>query len=683
MRKLLSLGLLFVFALNGLAQSNVDTTTYILEEVSVQTDFFDVKKKEFGGSVSTITPKVLEKSEGLYLQPVLNTIPGVYMQSGALNTNRITIRGIGSRTPFGTDKIKAYLDEIPLSTGEGETTVEDIDFRTLQGLEVYRGPSSTAYGAGLGGAIHLLTKRPQNGANLSAGYTIGSYGLKKFDLSGQVGGDNQSLGVFYQDVSSDGYRDNNEYDRQSLTLLSKTALGSKSTITAYFNSTNLVAQIPSSLNREMYDSIPSAAEPRWGNAQGFEDNQRLRFGLSLYTDWDDRTESSLAGFVNLGESDEVRPIFLGNTAGEFKNFGFRGRVKRKFGSEEKLNVVLGGEVFFEDFRYQEFVNQAGQNGPKTLDFDQNRNYGNVFLIGEFRPSDSWVLSVGGNMNFSTYKNQDMFPSDSTDYSREYSFGSIFSPKLSITKAINDDISVYGVYSHGFSLPTFEQTIYPQEGDSRINDQIKEEVGNNYEIGVKAHVYDRRIYFEVAAYHMDVDDLLVTETVETGTFAVNAGSADFNGVEIFIQHELWKTSFVNLRQTFSYTWMDYKFSDFTHRGEDYSGNVVTGIPDYTLDYSLNADFELGLYASINWQGTGEIFLRDDNEEKSESYGLLNLKAGYMKEFGKIGLDVSGGINNATDAKYASMIQPNAFGGRYYYPGLPVNYFTSVRLTYNFK
>ena len=139
------------------AQMASDSTEIVLEEITIHSDLFEVEKKDFGGSVSILKPQTINKANGLYLQPVLNSVPGVYMQSGALNTNRITIRGIGSRTPFGTDKIKAYLDEIPLSTGEGETTIEDIDFATLGGIEVYRGPVSTAYGAGLGGAIHMIT----------------------------------------------------------------------------------------------------------------------------------------------------------------------------------------------------------------------------------------------------------------------------------------------------------------------------------------------------------------------------------------------------------------------------------------------------------------------------------------------------------------------------------------------
>ena len=225
------------------AQTKSDSTNVpsdiILSEVIVTTDIFENKKKDFAGSVSEIKPKVLDQANGLYLQPVLNSVPGVYMQSGALNTNRITIRGIGSRSPFATNKIKAYIDDIPLSTGEGETTLEDIDFSTLDGIEVYRGPASTMYGAGLGGAIHMISKKI---ARTNAGcldFSVGSFGLRKVNISAQVGNENSGLSLFYQDVSSDGYRQNNEYNRQSLSTIAQTKIGTKSYLSSYFNYTHL------------------------------------------------------------------------------------------------------------------------------------------------------------------------------------------------------------------------------------------------------------------------------------------------------------------------------------------------------------------------------------------------------------------------------------------------------------
>jgi iron complex outermembrane receptor protein len=83
-------------------------------------------------AVSVISIADSNNSDGIILTPVLNRIPGVTMQQGALNTNRITIRGIGSRAQFGTTKIKAYFDGIPLTTGDGETTLDDLDLASIE-----------------------------------------------------------------------------------------------------------------------------------------------------------------------------------------------------------------------------------------------------------------------------------------------------------------------------------------------------------------------------------------------------------------------------------------------------------------------------------------------------------------------------------------------------------------------
>ncbi|HBY69359.1 MAG TPA: hypothetical protein DEG69_17380 [Flavobacteriaceae bacterium] len=50
-------------------------------------------------------------------------------------------------------------------------------------------------------------------------------------------------------------------------------------------------------------------------------------------------------------------------------------------------------------------------------------------------------------------------------------------------------------------------------------------------------------------------------------------------------------------------------------------------------------------------------------------------------------LSAGINNVANSKYASSILINAsgFGGiepRYYYPGLPRNYYSSLQIQYSF-
>lgn len=78
-------------------------------------------------SIAVLTPADIQRNNLSEIAPVLNTIPGVFMQSGSINTNRISIRGIGTRTPYGTNKIRAFYGSIPLTSGDSETTIEDID----------------------------------------------------------------------------------------------------------------------------------------------------------------------------------------------------------------------------------------------------------------------------------------------------------------------------------------------------------------------------------------------------------------------------------------------------------------------------------------------------------------------------------------------------------------------------
>ena len=100
---------------------------------------------------------------------------------------------------------------------------------------------------------------------------------------------------------------------------------------------------------------------------------------------------------------------------------------------------------------------------------------------------------------------------------------------------------------------------------------------------------------------------------------------------------------------------------------------------------------GIYGFVEYQFVDKMPMNDENSAYSDSYSLLNSKLGFKKVFGSndnLILDIYGGINNILDEKYASMIAVNApsFGGnppRYYYPGLPINYYAGIELVYRFK
>lgn len=91
------------------AQTIADTTS--LSEVILKGNPIPNTIQNSAAPIATITSKEINRNDGVILTSVLNKIPGVSMQQGNLNTNRISMRGIGARSQFGTNRIKAYYEK--------------------------------------------------------------------------------------------------------------------------------------------------------------------------------------------------------------------------------------------------------------------------------------------------------------------------------------------------------------------------------------------------------------------------------------------------------------------------------------------------------------------------------------------------------------------------------------------
>jgi len=630
----------------------------------------------------------LQRDNDVSIAPALNRGAGVYMHSGALNTNRITIRGIGNRSPFSTTKIRAYLDDIPLTTGDGETTIEDIDLSLLDQVEVWKGPTASIYGAGLGGMIHLKTNPLYSVSSLSSKLTMGSYGLFRNASTINFTNKNETLNLKanYNKTHNDGYRENNEYDREGFTLLGKIRKGEINQTTFLANHTKLKAFIPSSLNREDYENEPEKAAFTWGKVKGFEDGKKTMFGvsnnvsISEFGDYDFKNKTSL--FARFRDAYESRPFNI--LEEESRVVGLRTSFdlySPRHQSPIFPMVSVGVEAFREKYDWQTYETNEGVQGNALSDNSEKRSYYNIFGQYYKRLTEEFSFLAGVNFNSTSYKYKDLF-ADSIDLSGNYSFDPVFSPQLGLNYYINYKISFFTTVSHGFSPPSFSETLTP---DGAINPNIQPEQGWNFEVGGRGRL-DNDFTYEVTAYSMHIRDLLVAERIGPDQFVgVNAGKTRHNGLEVYLGYVIdrYKTP-TNI--FVSYTYSDYKFIDFKDETVDHSGNKLTGTPPHNLNVGVETKTEFGLYGNINYKYVDAFPMRDDNSVESDAYQVVNLKVGYAKEIVRdLDLDLSFGIQNLLDEKYASMILINAgsFGGnapRYYYPGLPRNYYGAVSLKY---
>jgi iron complex outermembrane receptor protein len=513
-------------------------------------------------------------------------------------------------------------------------------------------------------------------------------------LQASLGNQKNKAKFSYSNLQSDGYRENNKTDRQTITIASNHFVNNSNKLTFVASYIDLKAFIPSSINEDDYLNNPTSSAFTWGRSKGFEDYKKGLFGLSWEYIYNNNTKQKTSVFTSFLDSYEPRPFNI--LQEETYGIGLRTRVISKVTLFQKqLDWTLGGEFFKDSNSYQTFENlyndfppeEGSVQGDLSSDFKEKRDYINVFFDSSYKLSETMTTSFGFNINHTSYSLNDKFIDDGVNFSGDFDFNTIISPKFGLTYQLTKQSILYASISHGFSPPSLEETLLP---DGLINTNIKPESGWNYEIGSRGEIFNKSLHYDIAIYKMIVKDLLVARRTSDDQFiGVNAGKTNYNGIELSLGYYLLNSTNLKINSNNAFAYNAFKFDTFIDDSEDYSGNDLTGVPDFTLNSILNFDTSFGLYGLLNYNHVGKIPLRDDNTIYSESYQLVNSKLGYKSnETKKLQFDLFIGFNNILNEKYASMLSINAssFGGsapRYYYPGEPSNYYAGLNLKYLLK
>lgn len=673
---------------------NIDSVkTQKLNEVLISPLHINRDLQNSPASIGILSEKELLRNNTTDISNVINTIPGVFMQSSNITTTRISIRGIGARTPYGTNKIRAFYGSIPLTSGNSETVIDDIDLQNINQIEIIKGPLSSIYGAGLGGAILISPQTLKKGNyQTEVSSTFGSFGLLKNRVSFELNEKESSLSLSYHNLKTDGWRENSAYNREGITLSGELFRKKNSKLTYFSNYTYLKAYIPSSINKTTFENNPQAGAPTWVASQGFKEYKSTLGGLAYDFSFSENLKNSTSVFINYKDSNEPRPFDV------LRQYTFASGVRTHFSGDFKIgkinNQFIGGIEYFRDnYSGNTFQNLYQQNngngslqGDQLTATDQKRHFYNVFSQIRTLLSDQFEIQAGLNYNKTKFDLQNDFPASANNTKEKYSYDGIFSPQLSFLFKPNEVQTFYFSASRGFSLPATEETL---TSTGNINQDIKPETGYNFELGGKLHFFNKKLYTQIAIYRMEIKDLLVAKRIGDDQYeGVNAGKTFHEGIEISLNHNWPINPTFNLNSYIGTSIGKYQFKEFVDNGNDFSGNKLTGVPANTASAGFTLNTNSGFYFTADFQFTDKIPMNDSNANFSDSYSLLNLKTGYQFEiFSGLTTHLDAGINNVTNEKYASMILTNATGvgnalPRFYYPGLPVNFYGNISLNYVF-
>ncbi|MDP5172558.1 MAG: TonB-dependent receptor [Bacteroidia bacterium] len=659
----------------GYFQVFLTPAPYEMDSVLITAGETESLLRDQAGSATLIRRHELDRDDQTSIAPALNRVPGVQMQQGALNTARISIRGIGARNPFGTAKIRAYFEDIPLTDGEGGTSLEDLDLSFVEKVEVLRGPTSSVYGAGLGGTIRLSARQPGwNGYEAQLGAQLGAFGTQRYTANGQVANDQFAMQVQGSNTHADGFRENSTYDRTAFAATATWLSGEKSTLMWIGQWADVTAFIPSSIDSASVAEDPTQAAFTWNKTKGYEAYQRSFSGLSWRYVYNKRLEHWISVFGGARVADEVRPFDILR-----ENNRQQGARARWMYRTPTWRMTLGTELFQEGYSWATYQNIGGigTRGSALSDNRESRRYGNFFAQAHGDLGDRLSWEAGGNLNLTQYDYEDFFNLDSLNLSGSYAFSPTLSPRAALLWKASDWTARVQL-SHGFSPPTLAETLTP---DGQINPDIAPEKGWNLEAGWRGYLLPRKLWVDATLYRMWVSDLLVARRVGNDQFVgLNAGSSRHDGVEIALNYRpvsswvLWA----------NYAGQRYRFTDFVDENNIYTGNAVTGVPVHQLSAGTEWALAKGFTANVTSQYVSAIPLRDDNSIYSDAYFLINARLDYLLTYPEWRAKLYVGMNNIANTSYSSMVLVNAgsFGGnqpRYYYPGTPRAWYAGVSFT----
>ncbi|WP_439649296.1 TonB-dependent receptor family protein [Lentiprolixibacter aurantiacus] len=639
---------------------------------------------------SIIREKAFQNHSPVDLQSSINQISGVYVLSGALNTNRITIRGVGARTPFGTDKLRLYFNGIPVTNGTGSSTMEAFDLENLASVEVIKGPKGTAYSSSLGGAILLNTKSSERReTRLQTSFTLGSYNLQKNNTLFSLSDEHWVLDLNYNRLRTDGYRENNSFERDGLLLNAGYKFNNDSQISLLVNYIDYTAQIPSSLGATAFAEDPTQAAFTWAQAQGFEANRYTLVGLSYSNKLTDKLKYEHSIFYTYLDHYEPRPF---NILDEFTNgYGFRSVFRGNMGKLSRMNYTFGAELYKDEYNWGTYENlYRDNNGEGSLQGEQlsdNKEYRrqfNAFATLHIPFSKAFTAQLGLNINKTVYDFRDLFNIGASSRSARRNFDIIALPSLDVQYNVGKGNSLYANISRGFSNPSLEETLTP---DGVINPDIRQETGMNYELGTKIYSSNGKFWMTASLFRMNIKNLLVAERVGDDQFiGRNAGRTRHQGLELDMNLLLNLSNSLDFIPFLSYSLSDHSFVEFLDAGEDFSGNPLTGVPKHRANFGLRIKNNEGFYWNNTFQYVDEIPLRDDNSLTSDSFTVYNTRMGIQKKLGSsFRVNLNAGVNNVFNVRYAQSVLINAasFGGnepRYFYPGNDRNFYANISLNY---
>jgi len=680
-------------------ESNADTMTYKQkQDIIVNATRLPIPSKEISMSSSVVLQNQLNTvPRGIGAEEALSLVPGVRIDNQA-NGSRVhmSIRGQGILTERGLRGINVIIDGTPFNDPSGfAQDLFDVDWMTVDKIEVLRGPAASYYGGGgAAGVLNIITKSGQEGGcggfNKEINFGIGSEGFMK--ALTQVDGktENMDYRVSFSKMGGDGYRDHSAFWGNNFSEKINWKASDKFKITQIFMATDYFNQNAEGLSIDQVAQNPEQANPDAVPFNEYQKTNRITNGVNGFLKLSDMHDLQFNSFLRWSKYKETS-----NKAAQYREYKSPGgslQYNLHLGNESVKHNISAGT----DFRWQSIVEHKFRSLNDTTRKDDGTDEKNleapILLANQtidqnmFGAYLFYNLSLWDKLNFNASLRYDKLHNelsdklntvDSLKLSGSADFDKV-TEKIGAIYSFADEFNLYANWGTGFIPPSTEELASNPLSFGGFNKNIAPATSSSEEIGFRGY-FGNFLTYDITGFYMTTDKdffrfKLYPARGNQEVFYGNAGSSKRLGLETFIAlHPVEK---LNVQ-------LAYTFSNFKYDSPDSLKDIwVPNSPQHQLnidiDYEVTNNLTVGITSEMQskWYIYTDVIHKDISQE---GFNMIGARIQYKFNFSRWDAAISLNGRNLGDAKYIAFTEPDP-DGNCYHPGPGREFFCNFKIKF---
>jgi iron complex outermembrane receptor protein len=547
--------LITLFRLN--AQEEVIKTD-ALREVVVTSARIDLPFKENSRTINIITSEDIKNSAAVNIADLLQQVAGVDIRRRGTGGSQadLYIRG------GGFDQTLLLIDGIKMDDAQtGHHTMNAaLPIEVIERIEIVKGPAARIFGQNaFTGAINIVTKNNLKNS-FSANFETGSFGQLNGNVTAGTELENSSHIVHVGKVTSEGYRNNSDYDN-----------------------TNVFVKSVFNKQEQPIEMITTFSERKFGAENFYTTNP----SFNEY----EETQNSLIAFTTTFKSErlKIQPrIYWKRNQDMFLLRRFEPEFFRNFHITDKIGAETNAS-YTSELGVTGFGIDVSKIYLRSNNLgNRNRFMTNVFLEHRFKLLDNKL---------------DITPGVALTYFSDFKFNAF--PGLDIGYDITTSLKAYGNIGYTYRIPTYTDLFY-SDPRTNGNPDLEPEEAFAQEIGLKYITPQFRV--TLAVFNRDAQNLIdyirpnITEEIFTAT---NITEANTKGVEFDTAYDL---NFKGFTQTIAigYAYLDDTILEQNESLSRYSLNTLKHQYTTRLSTQLFKNMRQNIVYKYAERNTGQTY-----------------------------------------------------------------------------